>query len=116
MGFKKPITMKRDTAIKMLLNTIKKEALIKITHELAQQQPTNYPLQLLNASFGFKEDQNYNWFTALGVLCINQVQFTANLLQKAHTASGYPPYSVSVKGELLNAIASGAMLTRADAG
>jgi len=108
--------MKRELAIKKVLELINKDALIKTTAEFAKQNPLNYPLQLLNSSFGNGSDQNDNWFTALSILAVHQGMFTYQLLQKAHANSGYPPMKSTVKMRLLDLIALNGKLTKADAG
>jgi len=108
--------MKRDIAIKTLLGVVNKEALIKTTDELAQQNPGNFSLQLLHKTLKQTDDLTNNWFTALGVLAINQALFTLYLLQKACILGGHAPMKSEVKRNLLNVIAQGAKLTKADAG
>jgi len=108
--------MKREDAIKKLLCAVRKDILIKAVLEMAQKETRNYPLQLLNAAFKITDDTNNNWFTALGVLCIHQKVFVGRLIQAAYMASGNSPLSGMTKAELIDAIASGSKLTKADAG
>jgi len=108
--------MKRETAIQALLAVIKKDALSKVTSGLASGDQKNYPLQLLNFLLQNKEATNDHWFTALGVLSIHQAMLTLQLLQQAHALSGYPPFKLADEGKLLDTIAQGAKLTKADAG
>lgn len=108
--------MKRETAIQALLAVIKKDALAKVTSGFATNDQKNYPLQLLNYLLQNREATTDHWFTALGVLSIHQAMLALQLLQQAHTLSGYPPLNWANKGELLDVIAQGAKLTKADAG
>lgn len=66
---------------------------------------------MLLASF---TDPYENWFTSLAVLCIYQRHFAGKLLQKVNIANGKPPLIAIVQMELIDAIASGAKLTKAD--
>ncbi|MCW3076133.1 MAG: hypothetical protein JWO32_742 [Bacteroidetes bacterium] len=108
--------MNRQIAIQTLLALIKKEALAKVTSGYASNNPQNYPLQLLNYLLQSKEENINHWFTALGVLSIHQAMFAINLLQDAHKLSGYQPFTWPKEAELLDVIAQGAKLTKADAG
>jgi len=110
--------MKREEAINKLLQQVTKETLAKVVAVKSGEEPYNYTLQLLNIVFQSvaADDPQKNWFTALGVLCINQRYFSGNILQKAHTSGGNPPMSGMTKKELIDAIASGSKLTKADAG
>jgi hypothetical protein len=107
--------MKRELAIKKVLELINRDALIKTTAELAKEKPNNFPLQLLNNCFTGK-DLTDNWFTALSVMAVHQGMFTLQLLQKAHAMGGYPPMNYAVKASLLDTIAQNGKLTKADAG
>jgi len=108
--------MKREEAINKLLQQVTKQMLAKVVAVKSGEEPYNYTLQLLNMVFHSANDPQKNWFTALGVLCINQRYFCSNILQKAHTSGGKPPMSSMTKKELIDAIASGSKLTKADAG
>lgn len=108
--------MKRDTAIKALVDLISIEALKKTTCMAAEQQPYNYPLQLLNAVLHKKEEETSNWFTALGVLSIHQGLYALQLIHEARKLAGQKPLSIVTKRHLLTVIAQGAKLTKADAG
>ena len=109
--------MTRDEAIEKLLLKVQQAVLVQQVNVKAAEQPFNYSLQLLNAAFQIPSaDPNKNWFTALGVLCINQRFFSGELLQTACTLSGNPPMTAMAKKELIDAIASGSKLTKADAG
>lgn len=110
--------MTRQKAIQMLLHKVKLELLMKITAIRSEEQPFNFALQLLNASLSTSDpcDNKKNWFTALGVLCIYQRTFAGRLLQDARETGGDPPMKPIDKKELIDAIASGSKLTKADAG
>ncbi|MCW3075623.1 MAG: hypothetical protein JWO32_232 [Bacteroidetes bacterium] len=109
--------MKREEAIKKFLSVIKKDILAKVVFEMAQNEPHNYPLQLLKAAFKITDDETINnWFTSLGVLVVHERLYSGTILQKAHSAAGFPPMNGKAKKELLNLIATGAKLTKADAG
>lgn len=106
--------MKRETAINKLLSTIKLDVLKCTCIQFAQTQPKNYSLKLLISAF--TDSDETNWFTALGVICVHQRPLAKRILQKANIDSGNPPLSNMNKAELIDAIASGAKLTKADAG
>ncbi len=108
--------MDRNKAIKKLLQKVKKDVLVQVVKDLAVTQPFNYTLQLLNISFTSATDPKQNWFTALGVLCIYQRFFAGEVLEAGTIKSGNPPMTAKVKKELIDAIASGCKLTKADAG
>ncbi len=107
--------MKRETAIKKLLGLIKKETLAKVTDQLAQNEKHNFVLQLLNSTYTQSPDVNNNWFTALAVLFQDQKLFAVRLLRMANTANGNPPMTNLTKTGLIDAIAAGSKLTKADA-
>lgn len=108
--------MKRETAIKKLLGIVHKDALAKTVALELQHQPKNYTLLLLNHAFQSCEDKHDNWFTALSVVCIHQGLFALSLVQKAAKLGGTPPLTSAIKRDILNVIAQGGKLTKADAG
>lgn len=106
--------MKRETAIKKLLGTVKLNILKCTCIQFAQTQPRNYSLKLLNTAFYSSTDTD--WFTALSVLCVHQSPLAKKILQKANIDSGNPSLTNAKKQELIDAISAGAKLTKADAG
>ncbi len=108
--------MTREKAIEKLLHTVKKDVLAKIVIKLAKTQPFNYNLQLLNTILKTSADPKQNWFTSLAVLCIYQRYFAGEILGRGAIDSGNPPLTLLTKAGLIDAIASGSKLTKADAG
>ena len=107
--------MERNKAIKILLQAVKKDILAQEIGQRASEHPFNFNLQLANSTMA-TSDTHENWFTTLAVLCIYQREFAGMILEKAHVESGYPPFDGLAKAKLIDAIASGSKLTRADAG
>ena len=108
--------MTREEAINNLLSKIKLNAIVSIVLDYSILQPRNYSLQLLHTIFNVPTDINKDWFTALGVMCTHQKKRSGRILQKANILSGNPPMTETQKTELIDAIAAGAKLTKADAG
>jgi len=106
--------MKRETAIKIFLSTVKLNVLKCTCIQFAQTQPKNYSLKLLNTAL--YASTATDWFTALAVLCVHQRPLSKKILQKANIDSGNPPLTNAKKTELIDAISMGAKLTKADAG
>lgn len=108
--------MKRDDAIQKVLLVTSVAQLAATVSSKVTVYPKNYTLQLLYFTAGAASDTQNNWFTALAILCIYQRDFCKRLLQEANIASGHPPLTYKKRAELVEAIASGAKLTKADAG
>ena len=108
--------MTREEAINYLFSKIKLETIISIVLKYSIIQPRNYSLQLLHSVFNMPSDINKDWFTALGVMCTHQKKLSGDILQEANVLGGKPPMTNAEKKELIDAIAAGAKLTKADAG
>ena len=108
--------MERDQAITKLLQTVTTNKLFSVIASKATAQPFNYTLQMVNVFVPASTDPKQNWFTAFAVLCINQRLFAGEIIQETRTAEGKPHLSLMKKAELIDAIASGSKLTKADAG
>lgn len=63
-----------------------------------------------------KDDKTLNWFTALGVLSVFRGSYMLSLFQEVRKVCGCKPLTSVQKKNLLNAVAQGAKLTKADAG
>ncbi len=108
--------MERNQAIKKLLQNVSSNALFKIIVAKANTQPLNFSLQMASVVSPTTTDTKNNWFTAFAVLCINQRLLAGELLQETRTAEGKPKLTLLTKAELIDAIAAGSKLTKADAG
>ncbi len=108
--------MERNQAIKKLLQNVSSNALFNIIVTKANAQPLNFSLQMASVIAPVSADTKNNWFTAFAVLCINQSVLAGEIIDAAREAEGNPPLNSLAKKELIDAIAAGCKLTKADAG
>jgi len=107
--------MNKQKIIKEIWSIINSTIFIKKVREMTTQKPKDEGLQLLNAVINLRSDTQDIWFTALAVLCLHEKSVAGKLLKESAASSGNPITNMT-KAELIDAIASGSKLTKADAG
>ena len=101
----------------MLTSAVATDKLGEVIATKAQEMPLNSTLQMVNRMFQLSTTDTFqNWFTAFAVLCVNQRLLAGELIQLARIADSHPEVPLMSKAELIDAIASGSKLTKADAG
>jgi hypothetical protein len=84
---------------------------------LNKRSPKNEGIDILWAVLQLDPavDPMQTWFTALALICVHDPALAESILLNATTMSGNPVLNLN-KAELIDAIASGSKLTKADAG
>jgi len=108
--------MKKDEVIKRVLALMTMDSLKKSVEKLLLVKPDNDGLNLFKAALAAKDDEKHLWFTSFAVLCALKPKLAGKLIEEAVVLSGHPPIFNLNKAELIDAIASGSKLTKADAG
>ena len=108
--------MKKDEVIKRILALMSIDSLKKATDELLKVKPNHDGLNLFKAALNSKDDEKHLWFTAFAVLCRLKPRLAGKLISSAVEFANHPPIFNLNKAELIDAIASGSKLTKADAG
>ena len=107
--------MNKQTAIKWLWSLTDKITLTKTVSALTNKKPNDEGLQLLNAVLNLSSDTNDIWFTALAILCVREKTAAAKILETSCAISGNPINKIKVT-KLMETLADGCKLTKADAG
>lgn len=108
--------MTKDEVIKKVLSLMTMDALKKSVEKLMIEKPNNDGLILFRATLNAKDDAQHLWFTAFAIMCTLKPKLAGKLIDSAVSLSGNPPVFNLNKAELIDAIASGSKLTKADAG
>ncbi len=108
--------MKKEKVIKRVLALMTMDSLKKSVEKLLLVKPDNDGLNLFKAALNAKDDEKHLWFTPFAVLCALKPKLAGKLIESAVVLAGNPPIFNLNKAELIDAIASGSKLTKADAG
>lgn len=92
------------------------DGLKKSVDKLMTEKSNNDGLILFRATLNAKDDAQHLWFTAFAILCTLKPKLSGKIITGAIALSGNPPIFNLNKAELIDAIASGSKLTKADAG
>jgi hypothetical protein len=109
--------MDRNAAINILVSKVSLGKLIDAVATSAETQSANWPLQMANSLFSISgTDSEKNWFTAFGILAINQTDLAGILMQQARTLNDQPELTEAEKKKLIAIVQTFAKITKADAG
>ena len=107
--------MYKQKVIDKLWTFTDKPTMQDTVNKMLSAKPKDEGLQLFNLVLSDSTDANDIWFTALAVLCFHETDTAGKLLKSSAATSGHHMSSLN-KAELIDAIASGSKLTKADAG